>query len=105
VADDNEKRRALRSGLLIEVQYEGLGTHAQTRIADISLTGVFVETLSPPPVGSPVNLAFSLPGGYRMEVEGIVRHIQHGIGMGVEFTQLKPEDAEYLRSFAKGPAS
>src|SRR5262245_25075919 len=44
---DNDKRRASRSGLLIEVKYEGAGVRAQTRISDISLTGVFVETLTP----------------------------------------------------------
>ena len=97
----DDKRRASRSGLLVEVKYEGQGTHAQTRISDISTSGVFVETLSPPPTGSSVKLTFSLPGGYPVEAEGVVKHIQHGIGMGIEFTQLKPEDADYIRTLSQ----
>jgi uncharacterized protein (TIGR02266 family) len=94
-----EKRRATRSGLLVEVTYEGAGARAQTRISDISDIGVFVETMSPQPVGAKVRLSFSLPGGRAVQADGIVKQVQAGIGMGIEFTTLKPEDAEYIRSF------
>lgn len=99
---DKEQRRAARSGLLIEVSFDGAGTHAQTRISDISETGVFVETLQSPPLGSVVHLKFSLPGGHAVEADGVVKHIQRGIGMGVEFLELKPEDAKYIRSLSSG---
>jgi hypothetical protein len=96
VQDDTDKRGASRSGLLIDVKYEGAGARAQTRIVDISSTGVFVETLTPPAVGAKVNLSFSLPGGRFIQADGVVKHIQPGIGMGVEFTRIKPEDVEFI---------
>jgi uncharacterized protein (TIGR02266 family) len=95
-----DKRRASRSGLLVEVRYEGAGVRAQTRISDISQTGVFVETISPQPVGSKVSLFFSLPGGHSVQAEGVVRQVQPGIGMGIEFVDLKSEDAEYIAALA-----
>ncbi|HMG34834.1 MAG TPA: PilZ domain-containing protein [Blastocatellia bacterium] len=95
---EKDQRRASRSGLLIEVRYEGAGVRAQTRISDISVTGVFVETLSPPPVGAVVKMSFSLPDGRTVEAEGVVKHIQPGIGMGIEFSSLKSEDEEFIRS-------
>ncbi len=90
---DNERRHSTRGDLFTEVQYEGVGIHAETRISDINLSGVFIDALSPLPVGAVLKLFFTLPGGQRVTTEGIVVHCQPGIGMGVEFTGLKPEDA------------
>jgi hypothetical protein len=85
--------------LLLEVKYEGQGVRAQTRISDINLFGVFVDTISSlPPIGTPLDLSFTLPGGHRVEAKGKVVHCQQGIGMGVEFTSLKREDGERLRA-------
>ena len=95
---NEEKRRASRSGLLVEVRYEGAGVTAQTRISDISETGVFVETMLPPPVGSVVGLFFTLPGGHVIQTDGVVKQLQPGIGMGVEFSNLNPRDAEFIRT-------
>ena len=91
-----DRRKARRKTLLVEVYYEGAGTRAQTRISDISANGVFIETLSPLPDGSNIRLAFTPPGGRRIEVEGIVTQSQPGIGMGVAFTRIKPEDARLI---------
>jgi uncharacterized protein (TIGR02266 family) len=88
-----EKRQAGRAPLLIEVKYEGPGVRAETRISDISETGVFIDAMTPIPVGAVLKLTFNLPNGRVIEVEGRVAHTQPRIGMGVEFTNLKPEDA------------
>jgi len=90
---DNERRNASRADLLTEVEYEGGGVRAQTRVSDISLTGVFIDALSPLPEGSNLRLSFTLPGGRRVTTEGVVVHSQPAIGMGVAFTALDPEDA------------
>ncbi|MEW6211813.1 MAG: PilZ domain-containing protein [Acidobacteriota bacterium] len=93
-----ERRRTNRKPLLLEVKYEGQGVRAQTRISDIHLFGVFIDTLSAlPPVGTPLKLSFSLPDGHLIETEGVVIHCQQGIGMGIEFTSMKREDGERLR--------
>lgn len=94
----DERRRTNRKPLILEVKYEGQGVRAQTRISDIHLFGVFIDTSSAiPPAGTPLKLSFNLPGGHLVETEGIVIHAQQGIGMGVEFTSMKREDGERLR--------
>lgn len=94
---DSDRRQSSRGTLLTEVQYEGAGIQAQTRISDINLSGVFIDALSPLPVGAALKLAFTLPGGQRVATEGVVVHSQPNIGMGVEFTGLKPEDAKLIQ--------
>jgi uncharacterized protein (TIGR02266 family) len=94
---DKEKRGAWRSTLVLEVKYEGAGVRAETRISDISATGVFVDTLNPPPVGSRLKLSFKLPDGHLIEAEGRVTQTQPGIGMGVEYTTVSPDDVRRIR--------
>lgn len=98
---DKEKRRAWRSQMLLEVKYEGPGVRAETRISDISTTGVFVDAMSPLPVGSSVKLTFRLPTGRVIEAEGIVKQSQPRIGMGVEFTAITPEDRDHIREIIR----
>ena len=94
---DSDRRSSSRGELFTEVQYEGAGVRADTRISDINLSGVFIDALSPLPVGAVVKLGFTLPGGHRVETEGVVVHSQPSIGMGVEFTTLAQEDATLIK--------
>ena len=94
---DKEKRRAWRSEMLLEVRYEGAGVHANTRISDISARGVFIDSMTPLPVGSSIKLSFKLPSGNTIEAEGTVTQSQPRIGMGVEFTSIDPEDVKRIR--------
>lgn len=94
---NKEKRRAWRSPMLLEVKYEGAGVRAETRISDISTSGVFIDAMSPLPVGSDVKLAFTLPSGRAIEAEGTVTQSQPRIGMGITFTKISHEDKESIR--------
>lgn len=94
---DSERRQSKRRDLFTEVEYEGGGIRAETRISDISLSGVFIDALSPLPVGATLKVTFTLPGGQRVVTEGVVVHSQPRIGMGVSFTSLKPEDTQHIQ--------
>ena len=94
---DKDRRQSRRGTLYTEVQYEGAGIRAETRISDISPSGVFIDALSPLPAGAVLSLSFTLPGGQRVATEGVVVHSQPRIGMGVAFTSLKPEDAKLIQ--------
>jgi uncharacterized protein (TIGR02266 family) len=87
--------------MLLEVKYEGAGMRANTRISDISATGVFIDSMTPLPVGSHLKLSFTLPNGHRIEAEGLVTQCQPRIGMGVEFTEIKPEDRDHIREIIR----
>jgi hypothetical protein len=100
---DNDRRQSTRGTLYTEVKYEGAGIRAETRISDINLSGVFIDALSPLPVGAVLNLSFTLPGGQRVATDGVVVHSQPRIGMGVAFTGLKPEDAKLIQEAIETP--
>lgn len=93
VKTSTDNRHAERAALLIEVKYEGSGVRANTRISDISETGIFVDSISPLPVGASLKLTFTLPNGHVVEAEGRVTQCQPRIGMGIQFSSLKPDDA------------
>lgn len=69
------------------------------KIIDISLGGCYVEMLSPLPVDTLIELSLS-PGDTTLQLSGRVRSSQTGLGMGVSFTGMGPEDFEKLRKFA-----
>jgi len=81
----------------MEIEYEGAGVRAQTRVSDISRTGVFIDAISPFREGSNLKLSFTLSGGSRVPAEGVVMHSQPSIAMGVAFTDLGPEDARLFK--------
>lgn len=56
-------------------------------IRDLSLEGVFVLDPDPLPAGS--EIAFTLRAGQTdIELEGIVRHSEVDVGMGIQFVNL-----------------
>jgi hypothetical protein len=56
-------------------------------IRDLSLEGVFVLDPDPLPVGS--EIAFTLRAGHQdIALDGIVRHSEVDVGMGIQFTNL-----------------
>lgn len=90
-------RQSQRTSLFLEVEYEFDGLRARARISDISVSGLFIDTLSTLPLRSTLKLSFTLPGDHLVETEGTVMHSLPTIGMGVAFKSLKPPDARRIR--------
>jgi hypothetical protein len=57
------------------------------RVLDISLSGCYVEMMSPMRVGTPAHLDIKL-SGHVLSLPAIVRVSQANMGMGLEFTQI-----------------
>lgn len=94
-----ERRKAWRTGLVLDVWYEGDGALGETHISDLSVTGAYIETRTPMPVGTNIKLIFALPDGQVVETEAVVMHSQRGQGMGIHFTALSPEQTNHIRQF------
>lgn len=63
-------------------------------VSDLSSTGVFIKSKDPLPVGTRVNLKFSviLEELHVVEASGeVVRRSERPLGMGVAFRQVGPE--------------
>ena len=68
-------------------------------VADISSTGVFIKSKDPLPVGTRVNLKFSLILDELHVVEAageVVRQSKRPLGMGVAFRGLSPESVRLI---------
>jgi len=82
--------------------FTGFGTN-------ISEGGLFVATHSVVPVGTQVDLTFTLPGGVRLSLQGEVRWIREVNdrtpdvfpGVGVRFVELPREAADALHRFVQ----
>lgn len=109
-----ERRRAERVDVNFEFggQHEG-GAGAPTFVANVSELGVFVQTTQLMPLGTEVNLRFTLLLDDPVLVEGkgrVVRHQAKPSGMGFEFIDVGPGMEEKLaaaiernRPFESGP--
>jgi len=95
-----ERRRFPRYQCRIEalVAPEGSSLRLPAKVTDISMSGCYVEMLSPLPVDSSIELILN-SSETTLHAHGKVRISQPGMGMGVSFTALSPEDYENLRKF------
>ena len=99
-----EARKTKRSTHIVEVEYGGEEMQLSARISDLSIGGIFIDTLTPFPIGGTVRLAFVLPGGHRVEAEGVVKHSKETVGMGIQFTRLAQKDSQKIDTFIAGCA-
>lgn len=75
--------------------------------ADLSEGGIFVATVMLQPIGTAVDLDFTLPSGVAVQTRGLVRWVrevsdQHPDsypGMGIQFTELDETTRERIRDF------
>jgi uncharacterized protein (TIGR02266 family) len=76
---------------------------------EISEGGVFVSTYEVHPVGTPVDVLVTLPGGFEFRTNGVVRFVRDPLdfsadaepGMGISFNHLEPQDRELVLRFIR----
>jgi PilZ domain len=77
----------------ISVNYEGKTEEVADRLPDVSPRGMFIGTSQRFPEGAVLNLKFRLAiTGAEIGTRGEVRYCQPGVGVGVEFVDISPED-------------
>lgn len=69
-----------------------------SRVQDVSLGGVFLETPTNHSVGSAAQIDFLVREG-QIRTEGVVRHLETGRGLGFRFIAVKNGDRRRLVSF------
>ncbi len=79
----------------IWVAWKSGGQRIVSRVSDLSAGGVFVATRDPVPVGTAIEMLFSLHEG-EIRMKGIVRFSVDGRGFGVEFTKMGAGDRARL---------
>ena len=103
--DGIERRSSPRAELVVRVNYQTVDSLFSEFARNINDGGLFVETDTPQPIGTSVELEFKLPGADRpIEVIGnVVRSIESdqatpdGVaGMGIEFENLDSDVREQI---------
>jgi hypothetical protein len=69
------------------------------KVTDVSVGGCYVEMLAPLPLDSSVELTLDTAHG-TVHARGKVINAQTGMGMGVAFTAISPDDYEKLNEIA-----
>jgi hypothetical protein len=69
-------------------------------VVDISLTGCFVEMLSPLSVGSAVSITLE-SGEERVKSRGEVRSSLPGMGIGIQFKEMDENSNKALKQIAR----
>ncbi len=87
--DGAEKRRFPRMNLPkgMTVAWQATAQHDISRVASLSVGGLFIEAADPAPIGETLQVQFDIPGG-AVRAHAVVRRSVEGQGMGVEFTDL-----------------
>ena len=94
---DKRKFPRRRVPFPIEIRDQGgVGSHMNTKSADISGRGCYVETMLPLPVGKLLTITFWLDSE-KVSTPAVVRSCDGGVGMGIEFTGLDEKTRERLQ--------
>lgn len=101
-----ERRASKRVPLVAEVQYSSDSPSVTSRLTDLSVDGLFIDTVTPLPPGTLISIRFDLPGDpLPIVVLGEVVWGQEHLGMGVRFMNLRQKDRERIAAFIARAAS
>lgn len=97
-ASESRKRRNTR--LTINREFDSFEAFIHEYVTNISRTGAFVKTTSPPPIGTEINLKFTVIMDDIETIEGVgkvVRVQEDPPGMGVVFTRVSHHSQNLLQ--------
>ena len=101
-----QHRLTRRAQISLDVGFESDASTFTGVTSDISEGGLFVATHSLPPIGSEIDLRFSLPAGPELRMRGVVRWLRDSHeadsappGIGVEFSTLAEHELSLIRAF------
>ena len=103
---DAGARSAATTRLTINKEFGSFEAFIEEYVTNISRTGAFVKTTDPPPVGTEINLKFTVIVDDIETIEGVgkvVRVQDDPPGMGVVFTQHQPPLAALAAAHAHRP--
>lgn len=105
--DNGDQREHPR--VTVNKEFESIDSFVSEYVTNISQGGVFIRSKNPLPVGTEVNLKFSILTDDFEMIEGIGRVVRvEATGMGVVFDELTPASQELvdtLTELSRGGAS
>lgn len=102
-----ERRQFVRHDVQVSVDFASEHNFYTGLSNDLSEGGLFIATIDILPIGAPIDLTLTLPGGHAIQARGQVRWVRDyndntpevAPGMGVQFTQLPGTDSTAIQRF------
>jgi hypothetical protein len=82
------------------VYWEGSGDRDLSRVMDLSIGGLFIQTPKPKRIGSTTNLHFLVQEG-QIRADAVVRHVKPGGGLGLKFKAVSEKDRPNLAALMR----
>ena len=108
--NSSERRAEPRTQLIAQAEVVDIasGVKLSARVSDLSLSGCYLDALTPLPEGSDVHLRISF-NDERLALRAKIRFSHPGLGMGVQFVSPNGEQMQILHNWlialgAKRPA-
>ena len=103
VDSSKDKRRNKRIAIVKEIEVDG---SRGRRATDLSVEGMYIDTLTPYAVGSVVQLKFRLDDADDSVLGPVVTrarvlYAQEGLGIGVQFVDLKNDDRMRIKQIVE----
>lgn len=71
-----------------------------SRVRDLSVGGLFIETPRLKDLGAPVKVHFLVSEG-QIRADAVVRHVEPGLGVGLKFKALNDQDGQRFAALMK----
>jgi uncharacterized protein (TIGR02266 family) len=104
----DEKRTPRENRLTINKEFGSFESFIEEYVTNVSRSGAFIKTSDPPPVGTEVDLKFTVIVDDLETIEGVgkVVRVQHDPpGMGVVFTHISYHSQRLLERLLTRPPS
>jgi PilZ domain len=98
-SDPNDRREHARMKVSVpfEMQTDAVASPIRGATADLSLSGCYIETIFPIPIGTNLNLRLSIESIVLIAATVVTCDPQ--VGNGIRFNRMLPEDREALEAF------
>jgi c-di-GMP-binding flagellar brake protein YcgR len=95
-----DKRKHIRVPFIQEVEIIGLGMR---RSMDLSVGGMYLETMTSFPVGTLLDLRFKLVDSdpNPITVQALVVYQQETVGLGLSFVNLSPQNRDRIQKYVE----
>jgi PilZ domain-containing protein len=97
---DGRDRRGhprLKAKVPVEIHTEGSDVPIRGAVSDLSVSGCYIETIFPFPVGTMLEITLQVNATVLAVAKVVTSDPQ--VGNGIKFTRMLPEDREELKSY------
>jgi c-di-GMP-binding flagellar brake protein YcgR len=96
-----ERRKNKRIHFIKEIEVVGVGIR---QCSDLSIGGMYLDTHEHFPIGNELQLRFKLLDTDTQPIQVLARvlYVHDGVGIGLGFVNLKPEDQVKILKFVEG---